>query len=53
MTLSYAKYLRKDVRAAAGADEGALGANKIFCYVYSQRGDEEHGVYTVDTQSDE
>ena len=37
--LDYARYLRKDVRAAAGADESALGADKAFCYIYSQRGD--------------
>ena len=29
MTPSCAKYLRKDVRAVAGVDEGALGADKI------------------------
>lgn len=53
MTLSYAKCLRKDVRVVAGADEGALGADRFFCYVYSQRGDQEHGVYMDDTQADE
>ena len=52
MTPSCAKYLRKDVRAVAGVDEGALGADKIFCYVYPQRGDQEHGVYMDDTQAD-
>lgn len=30
MTPSYAKYLRKDVRAVVGADEGALVADEIF-----------------------
>ena len=53
MTPSYAKYLRKDVRAAAGAGEGALGADRIPCCVYSQQGHQEHGVFTNDTQADE
>lgn len=53
MTLSYAKCLRKDVKVATGADEGVLGANRLFCCVYSQRGDQEHGVYMDDTQVDE
>ena len=48
-----AKYLRKDVKAAAGADEGALGASKTFYHVYSQRGDQEHGVCVDDTQADQ
>lgn len=51
MTPSYAKCLRKDVRAAAGADEGALEADMNFCYGCSQRGDQEHGVHTDDTQA--
>ena len=52
MTPSFAKYLRKDVRAVAGADEGASGVDTIFCCVYSQRGDQEHGVYMDDTHAD-
>lgn len=52
MTPSCAKYLRKDVRAVAGAGEGALGAEYMFCCVYSQRGDQEHGVCMDDTQAD-
>ena len=52
MTPSCAKYLRKDVKAVAGADEGALGADKFLCCVYSQRGDQEHGVCMDDTQAD-
>ena len=39
MTPSCARYSRKDVRAVAGADEGALGADKNSCCVYSQPGD--------------
>ena len=52
MTLSYAKCLRKGVRAVPEADEGALGADRIFCFMHSQRGDQEHGVYTDDTQAE-
>ena len=46
MTLDYARYLRKDVRAAAGADESALGADRSFCYIYSQRGHQ--GAWIID-----
>ena len=51
MTHSYVKYLHKDVRAAAGADEGDLEADRISCHAYSPRDDQEHGAYTDDTQT--
>ena len=52
MTRSCAKYLRRDVRAVVGADEGALGADNIFYFVYLQQGDQEHGVCVDDTQAE-